>query len=154
EDEFRTVAQWRKPGLRVPERAMEATSEAYNQKYFARWHQLLTISPFRVYYRYIARKYEPRFANYGYSLTKGFEEMICGQGKFSAAVGALCCVGADAGAFIQRLLVRSKPKIRVMAKAVLPGFIVDWVREARQRKSLDTGERKGEVVVGNGADGA
>jgi hypothetical protein len=31
-------------------------------KYFDRWYHLLTNSSFKGYYRYIARKYEPRFA--------------------------------------------------------------------------------------------
>ena len=58
---------------------MEIPSAAYNKKYFDRWSYFLTKSPFKGYYRYIARKYEPEFAKYGYSLIKGFienEEML------------------------------------------------------------------------------
>ena len=59
------------PSLRVPDRAMEIPSTTYNKRYFDRWSYLLTKSPLRAYYRYIARKYEPEFARYGYSLIKG-----------------------------------------------------------------------------------
>jgi hypothetical protein len=139
-DTFRYVVQWANPtGLRVPERGMEKMSEAYSKKYFDRWSVLLTKSPFRSYYRYIARKYEPRFANYGYSLTKGLgvrPEVLEG-GKFSDAVGALCCLGADAGAVMRRLSVRCDVQLRVAAKAVLPAFVVTRIREARQRRSLN-----------------
>src|SRR5207249_10690599 len=70
EDKFYYVSQWRNPtGLRVPEQAMENVTGAHNQKYFDRWTKLLTDSSFRGYYRYIARKYEPRFIPYCYSLT-------------------------------------------------------------------------------------
>ena len=50
----------------VAERALNST------KYFDRWYHLLTNSSFKGYYPYIARKYKPKFAKYGYSLTKGF----------------------------------------------------------------------------------
>jgi hypothetical protein len=138
EDTFRNVAQWRNPmGRRVPERAMEETSLAYNQKYLDRWRHLMTKSPFKTYYRYVAMKYESRIVNYGYSLLAGLgmsnEELR--PSKVSNAVGALCCIGADTGTFLQRLFVRSKPKVRTMAKAVLPTFVVDWIRHERQRQS-------------------
>ena len=51
---------------------MESLTGAYNQKYFNRWSDLLNNSPFKRYYLYIAAKYEPEFARYGYSLIKGF----------------------------------------------------------------------------------
>jgi len=140
EDKFRYVAQWRNPsGLRVPERAMEEVTGAHNKKYFDRWSNLLRNSFFKSYYRYIAKKYEPRFAKYGYSLTQGFgidEEVLHGEDKASAALGALCCLGADAGALMRRLSVRSKVQVRVTAKAVLPEFVVTRIRQARQRAAL------------------
>jgi hypothetical protein len=140
EDKFRYVAHWRDEfSLRVPERAMEETSGAHNKKYFDRWRNLLTHSFFKSYYRYLARKYDPRFAKYGYSLTKNLginEEVLRGGGKISNAVGALCCLGADAGAFIWRVSVRSKEFLRIKTKAVLPDFVVAKIRQARQRASL------------------
>src|SRR4029077_8414232 len=58
-------------GTRVPEELMDEITGAYNQKYLDRWRYLLTNSFFSGYYRYIARKYESRFAAHGYSLTNG-----------------------------------------------------------------------------------
>jgi hypothetical protein len=141
EDKFRYVPQWANPtGLRVPERAMEGTSRAYEKKYFDRWSNLLNKSLFKSYYRYIAVKYEPRFAKYGYSLTKGFElseATLHSPGKLSHAIGAFYCRAADACAFIRRLSVRSKQQLRVAAKSVLPEFVVTRIRQARQRRSLN-----------------
>jgi hypothetical protein len=138
EDKFRYVAQWRNPsGLRVPERAMEEVSGVHNRKYFDRWCNLLRNSFFKSYYRYIARKYDPRFAKYGYSLTEGLgvsEEVLHGGGKTSTAVGALCCRGADLCAFMWRVLVRSKKFLRIKSKAILPDFVVMRIRQARQRR--------------------
>jgi hypothetical protein len=148
-DDFRHVTQWPPTGLRVPERAMEQTSRAYNEKYLNRWRDLIASYPFRSYYRYLAVKYETRVNKHGYSLIAdvGASSEEPRSGKLSNAVGTLCCIGADTGTFIQRLLVRSKPKIRILAKAVLPSFVADWVRQARQRKSLHT---KGAEVKGGG----
>jgi len=144
EDRFRTVAQWRDPsGLRVPEYTMEETSGAYNKKYFDRWSNLLRNSFFKRYYRYIARKYEPRFAKYGYSLTKGLgmgEEVLRGGGKASAALGALCCLGADAGAFFRRFGAWTRWYIKQLVKALLPEFVLARVRQARQKTSLGKGQ--------------
>jgi sulfotransferase family protein len=139
EDTFRIVAEWRNPsGRRVPEHAMESTSVAYNKKYFDRWRDLVMNSPFRAYYRYIARKYEPRFAEYGYSLTRGFElseAALHSRGKLSDATGAFYCHASDACAFMRRLSVHSKRQLRVTAKAVLPKFVVTRIRRARQSES-------------------
>ena len=141
EDSFRIVAEWRNPsGRRVPERNMESTSVAYNKKYFARWRHLVMNSPFRAYYRYIVRKYEPRFAEYGYSLTRGFElgeAALHPRRKLSDATGAFYCHAADACAFMRRLSVHSNRQLRVTAKAVLPEFVVTRIRQARQRQPLN-----------------
>lgn len=136
EDKFRNVAQWRNPaGLRVPESTMEETSGAHNKKYFDRWCNLLTHSFFKSYYRYIARKYEPRFAKYGYSLTKGLgldEEVLRGGGRMSAATGVLCCLGADTGAFFRRFGTWAPWYIKEQIKALLPEFILTKIRQIRQ----------------------
>jgi len=138
EDKFRYVAQWRNPtGLRVPELEMEKTSAVHNQKYLDRWRNLLTKSLFKNYYRYIARKYEPRFAPYEYSLIKGLgieEEVLEGGGKISAFLGALSCVGADTGALLWGIAIRSKHQLRVTSKAVLPQVVVERIRQTRQKR--------------------
>jgi hypothetical protein len=89
EDTFRFVLQWRRPSLRVPERAMERPNAIHNKKYFDRWSYFLTRSPLKGYYRYLARKYEPEFVRYGYSLIKGFVDQseIIERGS----IFLLCC---------------------------------------------------------------
>jgi hypothetical protein len=141
EDKFLIVAQWRNPtGLRVPEQSMEETSRAHNQKYFDRWHSLLRNSFFKNYYRYIARKYEPRFARYGYSLIRGLgmdEELLQGGGRFADAFGAVCSAGADTIAVLRRLATKVPWSIKEHIKAVSPEFVVTRIRQARQRQSLN-----------------
>jgi hypothetical protein len=139
EDQFRMVADWRDPaGLRVPERRMEETTGAHNKKYFDRWCNLLRNSFFKGYYRYIAEKYEPRFARYGYSLTQGVgigEEGLEGDGTIFALLGAVYCRGADAGAFLRRNGECSRYYIKQLVKALLPEFVLQRVRQASQKAS-------------------
>jgi hypothetical protein len=148
EDKFRVVTEWRKPsGLRVPEGAMEQTTRAYNQKYFDRWCNLLVTSLFRHYYRYIAKKYEARFVNYGYSLTEGLdaaENALVEKTKISVVIGSLFCLGADGCAFFQRFGVWSKWYIKWQIKAVLPEFVLAKIRETRQRQAV--GNRRVDIV--------
>ena len=144
EDTFRIVLQWCNPPVsyRVPERAMETTSAVYSKKYFDRWSHLLTSSPFKGYYRYIARKYEPEFAKYGYSLTKGFlenEEALDPGSKVSAIFGFMYCLGADLSAFLVRSTVRTRWYIKQRVKRVVPEFVLNRIRQARQRASLSKG---------------
>ena len=115
---------------------MEEVSGAHNQKYFERWCNLLQNSFFKSYHRYIAVKYEARFAKYGYSLTKDLDLSGMLQGKVSNVLGALCCLGADAGGFMLRLSVRANVLFRVIAKAVLPAFVVSRIRQARQKNQM------------------
>jgi hypothetical protein len=141
EDDFRIVLQWRNPsGLRVPERAMETTSAVYSKKYFDRWSYFLTRSPFKGYYRYIARKYEIEFAKYGYSLIEGFvddKEALGGDSKLSTALGSLYCLGADLGALLRRSAAWTKYRVKRTVKALLPEFVLDRIRQARQRALLN-----------------
>jgi hypothetical protein len=143
EDKFRTVTQWRNPsGLRVPERAMEQTSGAHNQKYFDRWRNLLTNGFFKSYYRYIARKYESSFAVYGYSLREGFdlsEKVQRDISRGSNAFGTLFCIGADVSAFLWRSVIWTKWYIKQRVKATLPEFVLTRIRQARQRESVSKG---------------
>jgi Sulfotransferase family len=140
EDTFRIVLQWRNPfGLRVPERAMERTSAVHSKKYFDRWSYFLTSSPFKGYYRYIARKYEPECAEYGYSVIEGFVEDKGALGrdtKLSAALGSLYCLGADLGALLRRSAVRTKHYSKRTVKRLLPEFLVSRIRQARQNALL------------------
>jgi len=140
EDNLRIVTQWRNPsGLHVPEHAMEQATEGHNKKYLDRWSGLLTSSPSKGYYRYIARKYESRFAKYGYSLITGLD--IDGQvrrgGKISVILGRFWCLVADTGALVQRVGARTPCVIKRQVKAMLPEFLVIKIRRAHQRASLN-----------------
>src|SRR5580765_4549751 len=130
-------------GTRVPESGMEAVRRANDKKYVERWSTLLTESSFKSYYRYIAGKYEPRVAKYGYSLTTGLnlaETELCVRDKTSAAVGALYCLKADVAAFLRRFHTLT-PKLLI--QAILPDFILGRIRRARRSAAL----RKGEAAI-------
>jgi len=136
EDTFRIVLQWRNPlGLLVPEQAMETTSAVHSKKYFDRWSHFLTRSPFKGYYRYIARKYEPEFAKYDYSLIKGFidNDDVFRGGKISSVFGSIYCYGADLGAFLRRSAVRAKGSVKRAIKKILPEFLLNRIRHARRK---------------------
>ena len=146
EDNVRYVIEWGSPdGAPVPERAMEQTSAAYNQKYFDRWSNLLQNSFFKAYYRYIAKKYEGRFAKYGYSLTTGLPtkgEELSGR---PTRLSAFYCFGADAVALMQRLWHRTKGQLRERGKAIVPQFVVTKIRHNRQKASL--AKRRRNIVL-------
>ena len=138
QDKFRYVVEWRNPtGLRVPERAMEQTSGAYNQKYFDRWSDLVTDSRFGSYYSYLIAKYEDRFTKYGYSLMLGVSDtdtQLCTLSWRSRVTGCLLCKGADAIALCRRLFARSKEWLRIHSKQILPQLVIDKVRQSRLKK--------------------
>jgi hypothetical protein len=138
EDTYRYVTQWRNPtGLRVPARGMEKASPIHNQKYLDRWHKLLRESPFRFYYRHLARKYESVFSRYGYSLVSGLpngNEILLKGGVIANTLGVLSCVAADTGALIWRAALRCRVALRRTAKAILPRFVVGKLRQLRARE--------------------
>ncbi|HWX15000.1 MAG TPA: sulfotransferase [Chthoniobacterales bacterium] len=126
-------------GTKVPEDAMERVTGAYNQKYFNRWPDLLNSSPFKRYYQYIAVQYEPGFANYGYSLSKGFgvkEGRLRKAKETSAIAGALYCLMADACALTVRLTTKSKGYIRRQLRAWLPQALKVRIKHGFQKISL------------------
>jgi len=142
EDRFRTVAQWRNPsGLRVPERTMEEATGSHNRKYFDQWYRLLTNSPFKNYYRYIARKYEPSFAKYGYSLVNGFGptgELVRRGETLDAVIGPLYCHGADAWALVQRVGIRCKKyaKRQIRKMGLHRRFVPLWLFRANKMRNM------------------
>jgi hypothetical protein len=49
--------------------SLEAEVEdLYNKRYFDRWARMLQLSPFQTYYRRVAKEYERKFREHGYSL--------------------------------------------------------------------------------------
>lgn len=143
-DTFRYVLQWRKPrGLRVPEHTMEEVSEAYSQKYFDRWSQLLDKSVFKGYYRYVARKYESRFMEYGYSLTEGLDASAksrVGKAKIPEWVGNCFCLAADTAALTVRIRARVIGGVMKQLRSFLPEPVKARMRAVRQRL-LSTGHK-------------
>jgi hypothetical protein len=136
QDKFRLVTKLDYPsGLRVPEMSMEQTSGVYNKKYFDRWRHLLTKSPFKAYYRYIARRYQPRFARYGYSLTKdlGIDDEVIKGTKISTALGLFYCGIADTSAMLRRFGIRVAWQIRRQVRAALPESVVLRIKQVRER---------------------
>jgi len=130
-------------GTRVPESGMEDVKRANNKKYLDRWCTLLNQSGTRNYCRYIVRKYEPRVAKYGYSLTTGLDKAdkeLCARDRTSAAIGTLYCLKADFAAFLRRFHTLT-PKLLI--QAILPDFILGRIRRARRSAAL----RKGEAAL-------
>jgi Sulfotransferase family len=110
-------------GTRAPEVATAEVKTDRSNKYFDQWHTLLTRSAFKNYYRYIAAKHEFGFAKYGYSLLKPLslpKEALPKESETSVALGSFYCLGADACAFLLRVLSWPSPNTRRRIKAVLP----------------------------------
>lgn len=110
-------------GTGVSADEMEELAGAHNRKYLDRWSRCLSDSRFRGYYRYLARKYEPRFEGYGYSLTKisGTDnQLFAANEQPSTFVGELYCRGADIHAFGWRWLTRAKGYSRRFLRRWIP----------------------------------
>jgi Sulfotransferase family len=135
-DRFRYVAQWRnRRGLRVPEDSMEVLTGSHNEKYFKRWYHLLMKSPLKGYYRYVATKYEPRFAKYGCSLVTALgtrEESLHAGAGISSLVGPMYCLGVDIHAFLWRSALRLKWRTKEIIKAALPAPLLNKITRGRQ----------------------
>ena len=125
-------------GTRVPEEGLKEVNADRSNKYFDRWSNLLTDSPRKLYYRYIAKKYEPRFAAYGYSLIdfSPDQKELGGEDKISAVMGNLCCFASDAYALMWRLGTWPPLFFKQQLKAFLPAFVVTRISKARQGRSL------------------
>jgi Sulfotransferase family len=136
-DTFRYVAQWRNPrGLRVPDQAFEEVGGAYSQKYFERWSYLVGSSVFRRYYQYLAKKYEARFLQHGYSLTDRLPESTqqCIEAiNTPEFAGDLYCRVADAGAFLARARARTTGGFRKGIRGLLPEGLKERIKGARRR---------------------
>ena len=125
-------------GTRALEGATEEVNPVRSNKYFKLWADLLLNSSFKQYYRYIAAKYEPKFAPYGYSLTnlQSGPEALRAAPNVSSQVGALSCAAADAYAQVRRAATWPAIYLKEQAKAFLPEFVVTKIKNARQGKFL------------------
>jgi hypothetical protein len=124
-------------GTRSGGESMEDVIGAHNKRYFDRWRQLLTESPFKSYYQYIAKMYEPRFAVHGYSLLKVVvtaDGIVDGGKVVSEFVGQAYCHAADINAFLWRLVTRIKGKTRQRLRALAPQFVKRTLKAFRARE--------------------
>jgi sulfotransferase family protein len=127
-------------GTRPISDKMESLSFAHNRKYLDRWSNLLTKSPWKPYYLYIVSKYEPKFAKYNYSLTKGlganFERFGGDMESMAARVGLLYCIGANVSTFFWRLHGRKMELITKPIRSILPRALKDRMKRTLQRRPL------------------
>ena len=127
-------------GTRPTSDQMESLSSAHNQRYLDRWSNLLTNSPWRTYYLYIALKYEPKFAKHNYCLTEGLGINVKTLGadtkKVAAGIGRLYCIGATVGAFCWRLHGRKMELMTKPIRSVLPRSLKARVKHALQQGHL------------------
>jgi hypothetical protein len=124
----------------VPVSGMEALSSHPNEAYLRRWSDLLLNSRFKFYYKYIAQKYEPRFAQFEYSLTNTIEEkcsewLTC-TSKFATAVGFSSCLAADSAAFVWRLHGRRMDRLSKGIRSQLPKPLKAKIKQMLRRNSL------------------
>ena len=125
-------------GTRVMNDNMEEVSETHNKRYFDRWTQLMTQSPFRKYYRYIATKYEPRFSSSGYFLIQAGEDgrIALQASSDSQWIGRLSCAAADFYAFVWRARTRVRGKTTRVMRKTLPSSL-----KKRLKRLMRTGEK-------------
>jgi hypothetical protein len=130
-------------GATMPGGELEAVTDIHNKKYLEQWHQLLTRSPFKSYYQYIAAKYEAEVNKYGYSLIEsmGHAATLSDQGKPAAALGAILGVGADAYALGWRLAIKARGRSRRQLRRCLPEVIKLKLKRTFQPPGLDSGRR-------------
>jgi hypothetical protein len=123
----------------VSDAGLEEVSGSHNKRYFDRWTQLLTKSPFRSYYRYIAKTYEPRFTPCGYSLMApaGDNKMVLSDAaNVPDGIGRFLCAGADLHAFVWRGAHRGSGQIRKAIRKTMPTSVKKTVKQLSQKKSV------------------
>jgi hypothetical protein len=130
-------------GTDIPEVGLEEVTGSHNKRYFDLWIHLLTKSPFRSYYQYIARKYEARFSAYGYSLLDPAWEnsgVLSNAVRVPDAIAGLLCAGADLHAFTWRLAHRGKGHVRRTIRRLLPPAIKERVKQLTRVSQRVTAE--------------
>lgn len=102
----------------VSEMALESLSGAHNEKYLNRWSKLLNRSVLKGYYRYIGRKYEERFNQYGYSLLEFLDNDGEGTQIADRILGPVYCLGVDGYTLSWRLAAQAKRQLALLRKAM------------------------------------
>lgn len=122
DESYRYVIQIHQQVSRIPDTPLEQVTMSYNEKYWKQWCNLLNASPFKGYYRYIARKYESSFHKYGYSLFEGLKDSkdVNVKPGIDSAFGVAWCAAADFCAAVWRMAARAKWLCVKWSKAVVP----------------------------------
>jgi sulfotransferase family protein len=127
-------------GAGVMSGRMESLSSAHSRKYLDHWSNLLTSSPRKTYYLYIASKYEPKFTKYNYFLMNGldahFKQFGVDTKRMAACVGPLYCLGADVRWFFLRLHALKMELMTQPIRSILPRVLKDRIKHALQRRHL------------------
>jgi hypothetical protein len=125
-------------GTRLTSDQMESLSSAHNQRYLDRWSKLLTNSPWKMYYLYLALKYEPKFTKYNYFLLKELDTNLKHSGgdrkRMAAHLGLLYCIGANVITFFWRLHGRKMELMTKPIRLILPRALKDRMKAALQQR--------------------
>lgn len=109
------------PGQKVSqvrEKGLEEVNSMHNERYLNRWSELLGTSPWKEYYRYIGRKYEKRFNEYGYSLLESLDNADERMRRVDQTLGPLYCLGADTFTLACRLGAKAKRRLLLSTVAL------------------------------------
>lgn len=110
---------------------MEEVADVHNRKYLDRWRSLMTDSPFRKYYRYLAAKYEARLQTHGYSLTTipGTDSQLVRPNEVpSDLVGEFYCGAADFHALCWRVRTMAGGSTRRLLRRLLPSSLKERIK--------------------------
>src|SRR5204863_8149037 len=100
------------------------------------WSNLLSNSPFRAYYRYIAHSFEPIFAKYNYSLLNWNGTTQPHSVAVPGAAGLVYCSIADGITFIWRLHGRRMERVTREIRSILPRAFKDRIKRALRTRHL------------------
>jgi hypothetical protein len=101
----------------------EEIVDVYNVKYLVQWGQMLRTSPCRLYFRHVARLYEKKFAEHGYSVVPSFAgtSFCLDDAKLSSRIiGPLLCLAWDFYAIPWRADLRFRVATQRVAHRYLP----------------------------------
>lgn len=124
-------------GTSVLESGMEEITGAHNKRYLTTWSNLLMKSRFRPYYRYIAAKYEPKFARYSYSLqpeSHSGANGIAKSGRVSVALGRVYSTTADMATLVWRLHNYNVERITTPIRRRFPRRLRDLIKRVVQHR--------------------
>ncbi len=123
-------------GADPPKERMEELTAVRSNKYLDHWLHLLTKSPWRNYYRYLAATYEHRFQKYGYSLMDFGSSNAARMHRFSPPplwLGSFYCCIAEVAVTISRLSSKSKWYIVRQLRARMPARVAMILKRVLRR---------------------